>query len=102
MVATLTVNGITLEVIGTPSWSAGGVDSRGMPAVPHIAATVRIPAAVATQDLNSGDATVLLDLGRDGSIAGRGLWQVGGLPVMGDLVTLHFDGVAGSVEGPAS
>jgi len=90
--ATLTVNDLTLEVIGEPSWSVE---------MPRIQARVRVPPTVQTGDLDSGSATVRLDLGSGGIVAGEGLWRVGDLQVSDDIVTLVFEGSSGSVKREA-
>jgi hypothetical protein len=71
---TLTIDDVTLDVVGMPSWSEGG-QPRG---VPFIEASVRVPGDRPTRDLDRTNAHVVLNLDDGSSVEGFGLWLVGG------------------------
>lgn len=85
---TLTIDGVSLEVVGIPSWSEGG----GSPSAAYIEATVRVPGSIRLLDLDKSDVRVVLDLGDGSSVAGQGMWRVGRLQTDGGTATLRFEG----------
>jgi hypothetical protein len=87
--ATLTIDEITLDVVGVPSWSEG----RQPGAVPFIEARVRVPGDRPTKDLDRENAHVVLNLDGGGNAEGFGLWLVGGLRSNGDVALVRFEGV---------
>jgi hypothetical protein len=88
---TLTVDGLALDVVSTPSWSMGGF-AHGGPVIPFIEAQVRVPPSVPTIRLDKSNAHVLLDLGAGRRVEGFGMWRAGRLSVESDLVWLRFEG----------
>jgi hypothetical protein len=94
---TLTIDGQTLEVIGSPSWFAGGLVN-GMPTQSHIEAEVRLPANVLLADLDKTNARVVLAFGDDSSVAGDRMWRAGNLTSDGYSVRLLFEGADGVAQ----
>jgi hypothetical protein len=89
--ATLSINGLVLDVLGEQSWYSGGVQA-GRPVQAHIAARVRVPADVNTADLNISGAHIVLSQEDGSRVEGHGLWQVHPLRTGGDSVLVRFEG----------
>jgi hypothetical protein len=89
--ATLTINDLTLEVIGTPAWSKAGQHG-GKPTGAFIAAQVSVPASVPTISLDKENAHVVLALDDGRKVEGRGMWRAGRLSSNGYVVSLRFEG----------
>lgn len=90
--ATLTIDDLTLNVVGTPSWSKNG-QHRGMPSQGFIEAQVRVPASVLTTELDRTNAHILLTLDSGGRVEGYGMWRVGSLVSNGYVASVRFEGV---------
>jgi hypothetical protein len=89
---TLTIDDLTLDVIGTPSWRDGG-PRRGRPRVAaFIAAQVSVPSSVATISLNWENAHVVLTFDDGSKVEGRGMRRTGSLSSDPYVVSLLFEG----------
>jgi hypothetical protein len=89
---TLTIDDLTLDVIGAPSWRDGG-RRRGKPrAAAFIAAQVSVPASVPTICLDRENAHVVLAFDDGSKVEGRGMRCTGSLSSNGFVVSLQFEG----------
>jgi hypothetical protein len=90
--ATLTIDGVTLEVVGTPDWAKFSVRN-GRPSQAFIAAMVQVPASVMLTDLTEKtNAHVVLELGDGRKVEGHGLWRTGDTSSNGYIATIQFEG----------
>jgi hypothetical protein len=89
--ATLTIDGLTLEVNSSAKWSTGGVQD-GMPSAGYIEAQVRIPATILINDLDKTSAHIVMKIGGGRAVEGRRMRRVGNLRTNGELAMLRFEG----------
>lgn len=89
--ATLTIDDVTLEVVGTPDWATAGL-RHGRPSQAFIAAVVNVPPSVMLNDLDKTSAHVVLELGGGRRVEGQGMWRTGDLSSNGYVASLRFEG----------
>lgn len=90
--AKLTIDGLELEVTGSPSWSSGGL-TKDVPNTAFISAQVRLPASLSLHELDKTNAHVVLELGNgEGTAVGDGMSFAGTLRANGDRAFLRFEG----------
>jgi hypothetical protein len=85
----LIVDGITLEVTDSPSWSPGAQGA---------AAQVHIPASQSITDLDKTNTDVVLNIGNGQTVVGKGMSLVGPPRTNGDRAFLRFEGPAVEVR----
>jgi hypothetical protein len=90
--ATLTIDDVTLEVVGTPNWARLSVRN-GRPSQAFITAGVQVPASVMLTDLSrktNAHVVFVLDDGR--KVEGHGMWCTGDTSSNGYTATMQFEG----------
>jgi hypothetical protein len=89
--AKLTIDGLELEVTGSPSWSSGGL-TKGISTTAFISAQVRLPASLSISKLDKTNARILLELDNGRTAVGDGMSLAGPLRANGDRAFLRFEG----------